>query len=87
MCIKTFIKQENGKIMCSKLQKDRVAELVFIYPVGKVRQKQWQASLKLANPPILKHAGQLNKEDRHFYNAIKYVGWIKSPVKTTYLEM
>ena len=34
------------------VQKDRLAELVFIFPVGKVRQKQWLASLKLVNPPV-----------------------------------
>ena len=39
---------------CKERQVSRVS--FHIFPVGKVRQKQWLASLKLLNPPVLKHA-------------------------------
>ena len=42
-------------IGCTKRQASRVS--FHIFPVGKVRQKQWLASLKLVNPPVLKHYG------------------------------
>ena len=39
-------------IGCTKRQGGRV--IFHIFPVGKFRQKQWLASLKLVNPPVLK---------------------------------
>ena len=41
-------------IGCTKRQGSRVS--FHIFPVSKVRQKQWLASLKLINQPVLKHA-------------------------------
>ena len=50
-----------ASIGCTKRQVSRVS--IHIFPVGKVRQKQWLASLKLwlaslklVNPPVLKHS-------------------------------
>ena len=43
-----------ASIGCTKRQDSRVN--FHIFPVGKVRQKQWLASLKLVNPTVLKHA-------------------------------
>ena len=38
------------------VQKDRLAELVFIFPDGKVRQKTVANITETSNPPVLKHA-------------------------------
>ena len=38
------------------VQKDGGRVIFHIFPVGKVRQKEWLASLKLVNPPVLKYA-------------------------------
>ena len=46
--------KSRAAIGCTKRQGGRV--IFHIFPVGKFRQKQWLASLKLVNPPVLKYA-------------------------------
>ena len=61
---------------CTKRQVSRVS--IHIFPVGKVRQKQWLASLKLVNPPVLKHAVPvLHLRTFHFSSrsAARYEQW------------